>query len=212
MSPLISPRDRAAGFTLLELLVALAIFALLAVMSYAGLSKVLHTEQILDNEMERLTEIQRSVAFMSRDIQQTVDRPIRDAYGDPQPAIAGSTLLATADSPVLELTRNGYTNAMGVNRSTLQRVAYRVVDHTLLRDTWRVLDRAQGSEPDSILLCADVNDLKVRYLDHEQNWHDQWPPLDSQYQGPALPLAVEVTLELDDWGDIVRLLPVAAEV
>jgi general secretion pathway protein J len=204
-------RGRSAGFTLLELLVALAIFALLAVMSYAGLSTVLNTEQVVDTEMERLTEIQRSVAFITRDIQQTVDRPIRDAYGDPQPALAGSTLLATAETPVLELTRNGYRNPLGTNRSTLQRVAYRVADHTLLRDTWRVLDRAQDSQPDSVTLCTGINALQIRYLDQDQNWHEQWPPQDSQYQGPAIPLAVEVTLELDDWGDIVRLLPLAAE-
>lgn len=211
MMSIYTPRGRSAGFTLLELLVALAIFALLAVMSYAGLSTVLNTEQAVDTEMDRLTEIQRSVAFITRDIQQTVDRPVRDAYGDPRPALAGSTLLATAETPVLELTRNGYRNPLGTNRSTLQRVAYRVADHTLLRDTWRVLDRAQDSQPDSVTLCTGINALQIRYLDQDQNWHEQWPPQDSQYQGPAIPLAVEVTLELDDWGDIVRLLPLAAE-
>lgn len=210
MQPIVS-RASHAGFTLLELLVALSIFALLAVMSYAGLSSVLRTERILSDEMERLTEIQRSVVFLTRDIQQTADRPVRDAFGDPLPAITGSSLLASADTPVLELTRNGYPNPLGVKRSTLQRVAYRVADHTLLRDTWRVLDRAQDSQPDSVALCADVNALQVRYLDHDQKWHDQWPPLASDYSGPALPLAVEVTLELDDWGDIVRLVPLAAE-
>lgn len=212
MTRLATTRKNGAGFTLLELLVALSIFALLAVMSYAGLSSVLRTERILDDEMERLTEIQRCVFFLGRDIRQTVDRPVRDAYGDVQPAIAGSGLLTTADSPLLELTRNGYSNPLGVKRSTLQRVAYRIVDHTLVRDTWRVLDRAQDSQPDSVELCANINALQVRYLDPDQKWHDQWPPINPEYQGPALPLAVEVTLELDDWGDIVRLLPLAAEV
>lgn len=205
------PGSGCAGFTLLELLVALSIFALLAVMSYAGLSSVLRTERILADEMDRLSEIQRCVTFLSRDLQQTAERPVRDAFGDPQPAIAGSSLLAAPDTPVLELTRNGYPNPLGVKRSTLQRVAYRIDGHALVRDTWRVLDRAQDSQPDRVALCRDINALRVRYLDHDQKWHDQWPPLASDYQGPALPLAVEVTLELDDWGDIIRLLPLAAE-
>jgi len=111
-----------SGFTLLELLVALAIFALLSVMAYAGLSTVLTANQVLETNMERLTEIQRSVTFLSRDIRQTVDRTIRDTYGDNKQPLIGASEFDTLGTPVIELTRTGYANPLGAKRSFLQRV------------------------------------------------------------------------------------------
>lgn len=197
------------GFTLLELLVALAIFALLSVLSYSGLSTVLNTERVLNDEMDRLTEIQRSMAIISRDFRQAIDRPIRDEFGDVQPAFSGSSLNITSDTPIVELTRTGYSNPLGIKRSAIQRIAYRFEDNVLLRESWRVLDRAQDSQPDSIQICENIDAIEIRYLDHEQNWHDQWPPEDIDYQGPQLPLAVEINLELTDWGDIARLVAIS---
>ncbi|NNF96383.1 MAG: type II secretion system minor pseudopilin GspJ [Halobacteria archaeon] len=198
-----------AGFTLLELLVALAIFALLSVMAYAGLSTVLNANQILDTNMQRLSEVQRSVTLLSRDIRQTINRAIRDTYGDTKQPLIGATAFDTLGTPVVELTRTGYANPLGTKRSFLQRVAYRVEEETLYRDSWRVLDQAQDSEADALAICHDVESLALRYLDQEDAWHEQWPPSDPEFQGAVLPKAVEVSLELTDWGKIVRLLPLA---
>jgi general secretion pathway protein J len=201
-----------SGFTLLELLVALAIFALLSVMAYAGLSTVLTANQVLETHMERLSEIQRSVTFLSRDIRQTVNRGIRDTYGDNKQPLIGASEFDTLGTPKIELTRTGYANPLGTKRSFLQRVAYRVEDETLYRNSWRVLDQAQDSEADALTICHAVEALQLRYLDRENNWHDQWPPIDPEYQGPVLPIAVEVSLTLTDWGKVVRLLPLAGTV
>ena len=198
-----------SGFTLLELLVALAIFALLSVMAYAGLSSVLNTNRILDSNMQRLTEIQQSVTLLSRDIRQTLNRAIRDTYGDPKLPLIGASPLDTLGTPKIELTRHGYANPLGVKRSFLQRVAYQVEEETLYRQSWRVLDQAQDSEADKLAVCNEVKSLEVRYLDQEDAWHEQWPPNDPDYQGITLPKAVEVSLELTDWGKVVRLLPLA---
>jgi general secretion pathway protein J len=198
-----------AGFTLLELLVAMAIFALLSVMAYAGLSTVLSANQILDTNMERLTEVQRSVTLLSRDIRQTINRAIRDTYGDTKQPLIGATTLDTLGTPVVELTRTGYANPLGTKRSFLQRVAYHVEEETLYRNSWRVLDQAQDSEADVLAICHDVKSLVLRYLDQEDAWHEQWPPSDPDYQGVVLPKAIEVSLELTDWGNVVRLLPLA---
>ncbi len=198
-----------SGFTLLELLVALAIFALLSVMAYAGLSTVLNTNTILDSNMQRLTEIQQSVTLISRDIRQTINRAIRDTYGDPKLPLIGAAPLDTLGTPKIELTRHGYANPLGVKRSFLQRVAYQVEEETLYRHSWRVLDQAQDSEADKLAICNEVKSLELRYLDQEDAWHEQWPPNDTDYQGITLPKAVEVSLELTDWGKVVRLLPLA---
>jgi len=198
-----------AGFTLLELLVAMAIFALLSVMAYAGLSTVLNANQILETNMQRLTEVQRSVTLLSRDIRQTINRAIRDTYGDPKPPLIGATTLDTLGTPEIELTRTGYANPLGTQRSFLQRVAYHVEEETLYRHSWRVLDQAQDSEADKLAICHDVKSLELRYLDQEDTWHEQWPPSDPDYQGVTLPKAVEVSLEFTDWGKVVRLLSLA---
>lgn len=198
-----------AGFTLLELLVAMAIFALLSVMAYAGLSTVLNANQILETNMQRLSEVQRSVTLLSRDIRQTINRAIRDTYGDTRQPLIGATAFDSLGTPAIELTRTGYANPLGTKRSFLQRVAYRVEEETLYRDSWRVLDQAQDSEADALAICHEVKSLTLRYLDQENTWHEQWPPSDPEFQGAALPQAVEVSLELTDWGKVVRLLSLA---
>ncbi len=201
-----------SGFTLLELLVALAIFALLSVMAYAGLSTVLNANEVLDSNMQRLTEVQRSVTLLSRDIRQTINRGVRDTYGDMKQPLIGAASYDSLGTPAIELTRTGYANPLGTKRSFLQRVAYRVEEETLYRDSWRVLDQAQDSEADALAICYQVESLVFRFLDQEDKWHEQWPPIDQDFQGPPLPRAVEVSLELTDWGKVVRLLPLAGSV
>jgi general secretion pathway protein J len=200
------------AFTLLELLVALSIFALLSVMAYAGLSIVLTANQVLETNMERLSEVQRSVTLLSRDIRQTVNRGIRDTFGDVKQPLIGASEFDTLGTPAIELTRTGYANPLGTKRSFLQRVSYRVEEEILYRNSWRVLDQAQDTEADALAICDDVEALKLRYLDNDNNWHEQWPPIDPEYQGPVLPMAVEVSLTLTDWGKVVRLLPLAGTV
>ncbi len=197
---------RARGFTLLELLIALAIFALLAVMAYGGLSKVLATEDILSQQLDRLAEVQRTFAYLQRDILQAVPRPIRDEYGDTRPWLQGRDPLLARGQPLLALTRGGYSNPLGVKRSHLQRVAWRLDETDLYRDTWPMLDRAQDARPRSRRLCTAVEAFSLRYLDDKKKWHPQWPPQGQAAQAVVVPLAVEITLELADWGELKRLV------
>lgn len=215
-------RIRVQGFTLIELLVAMAIFALLSVMAYAGLDSVLNTRRILEENMDRLSEIQKSMLFIRRDLSQIVDRGIRDQYGDYQPALSASALNVGLDTPVIEFTHSGYSNPLGAKRSHLQRIAYHLKDNVLYRDSWQVLDRAQDSRPYQARLCGNVESVGFRYLDEKGEWHTQWPPVNSTMGGQAtgqtnsaagatlLPRAVEFNLKLSDWGTITQLLQLPA--
>ncbi|HEB55877.1 MAG TPA: type II secretion system protein GspJ [Gammaproteobacteria bacterium] len=209
------------GFTLLELLVAMSIFALLSIMAYAGLSTVLKTRSILEQNMDRLAELQKSVLFISRDLSQIVNRGIRDQYGDYQPALSASALNLGLDAPIIEFTHTGYSNPLGIKRSNLQRVAYHLKDNILYRDSWQVLDRAQDSRPYKARLCDKVESIGFRYMDKKGQWYTQWPPADNntnniQPSAPKtglatastsrLPQAVEFSIKLSDWGKITRLL------
>ena len=104
------------GFTLLELLVALAIFGLLAAMSYSGLHAVLQQQLYTEQAAERLGALQKLYLIMQRDIEQIVARTVRDEFGDAQLPVVGGD--------ALQFTRGGWRNPAGRQRSTLQRVGY----------------------------------------------------------------------------------------
>lgn len=193
------------GFTLLELLVALGIFALLAAMAYGGLNSVMTARQITTQHAERLSELQMAFLWLGRDIEQAVDRSIRDEYALVQPAMLG----VETGRYQLELTRTGWRNPAGRTRSNLQRVAYGLRDGNLLRVYWNVLDRAQDSEPLESVLLEGVEKLELRFLNNRNKWQDSWPS--SQLGGTVSatpPKAVEVTLETKNEGRITRLFRV----
>ncbi|MEJ2589951.1 MAG: type II secretion system minor pseudopilin GspJ [Candidatus Thiodiazotropha sp.] len=203
------PRQAAGirGFTLLELLIAITIFAVIASFVYAGLKVVLDTKKQTDEYLDRLTHLQLGLNLMQRDIEQTVDRPVRDEFGDPQAALRSggqSTLL-------LELTRGGYANPMKLPRSSLQRVGYQLEDETLYRVTWPALDRAQNTEPHRQRLFGGIKGIEIVYYDQAMAKKTEWPAqkTGAQQTVTALPKAIEVDLELDKWGNVRRLFPVA---
>ncbi len=188
------------GFTLLEMLIALAIFGLLAVMSYGGLASVLEQQFRTEAEAERLAALQKAYLVMQRDIEQMVARPVRDEFGDEQAPLVGDQ--------TLEFTRDGWNNPLGRPRSTLQRVAYAREDRELRRYAWQVLDRAQDSQPVEQLLLDNLDNMQLRYLAANDEWQEQWPAPLEESAGTstgALPAAVEVTIEHEHYGLLVWL-------
>lgn len=193
-----------SGFTLLELLVALAVFSIMAVAAYSGLRSVLYTRAAVEIEAKRLGRVQMAWHFLEFDVAQTVVRPIRDEFGRERPALQGGS----SRDEILELTRTGWDNPLGRRRSVLGRVAYRLEDGRLLRLHWDTLDRSGRSEPRTTMLLDAVRSVEVRFLDGDNEWRTEWPRQRSFEQVTAdPPRAVEITLILDDWGGITRLFP-----
>ncbi len=113
----------------------------------------------------------------------------------------------------VSLTRGGWMNPVGAERSTLQRVRYRLDDGKLLREHWMVLDATLEPEPVKRVLLNGVRSFKLRFYSDGRNWQDSWPPASlgterSEREQRWRPIAVEVTLELEDWGTITRLIEV----
>ena len=198
-------KQRLRGFTLLELLIAMSIFSLISIMAFSGLRSVLFNKEIIDVELQRLTEIQRSFLNLSRDISQAINRPIRDELGSSQAALTGGQNL---DSIFLQFTRSGWRNPARQTRSQLQRVAYSFEDNQLIRIYWYHLDHLQSSAPIRRVLLTGVENIEVRYLDTE--WVTSWPDLNQQGSPKALPRAIEITFELQGWGKVSRLFRVTS--
>jgi len=196
---------RQTGFTLLELMVALGIFALLAAMAYSGLNSVMTARKVTEQHAQRLSQLQMTFLWLGRDIEQGIDRPIRDEYAQVQPAMEG----VETGRYQLEFTRTGWNNPAGRARSNLQRVAYGLRDDKLIRAYWNVLDRAQDSQPLESVLLDGVDKLELRFLDASNAWQLSWPnTLAGGAANTALPKAVEVTLETKAEGRITRLFQV----
>ncbi|HHM04732.1 MAG TPA: type II secretion system protein GspJ [Gammaproteobacteria bacterium] len=196
---------RARGFTLLELLVALSIFALVAALAYQALDTVLNAEAHTRERAERLGAVQRAFARLERDLTQAVPRPVRDALGGEEPALRGGG----AGVEVFSLTRTGWRNPLERPRSHLQRVAYVYQGGALSRRSWPALDRGPGAEPYEETLLENVDAVDIRFLDAARQWQRFWPPAGAEEDKTALPLAVELSLDLSDWGRLTRLFQVA---
>lgn len=189
------------GFTLLEMVAAMAIFSVMAVLAYSGLNQLIRSDELVSVTLQRMGELQKGVFRIQNDIEQIRLRPVRDDFGDDQAAFLAR------DEEGLVFTRGGYRNPLSDTRSALQRVGYRLVDGNIIRYSWPNLDRAQESEPLELVLIQNVEELIWRYMDTERDWHDQWPPLsvgggfDSQSDLPV-PLAVEMIMVTEGWGEL----------
>ncbi len=199
-----------AGFTLLELLIAIALFALLGLGTYRMLEAVLQSDEAVRAQELQLRELSRAVWAFERDLQQVIGRPIRDGFGDERNAFIGQ-LGGEDGAPVLELTRAGWRNPTGLRRANLQRVRWRLAGQNLERVYWVVLDRDVDSEPHVQRVLENVQGLQLRYLDEEAVWHEEWPPFDFGRGSPEdaaerLPVGLELSLEHARYGRITRVL------
>ena len=196
------------GFTLLELVIALGIFALVWVMVFSGYRAVLTTSTQVEQVSKELSKLQMVFNVIGRDIQQSIARSIRDDFGDTKAAFVGA---GGGFGNMLEFTRAGVMNPLGRQRSHLQRIAYGVKEENLVRLSWPVLDRVQGMEPREAVLLEGIKAFELRFLKLDSQWATEWPPLTlGEEEPPPLPKAVEVTIEVDGWGKLVRLYGLAS--
>lgn len=199
---------RLAAFTLIEVLVSLALFAVLAALAYGTLNQSLLSAEILNDRMDRLQAIQRTVRMLADDLQQLAPRPVRDELGDNfRPALDTGFQSGFA----IELTRGGWSNPIVLPRSTMQRVGYRIEEDELVRYQWFTLDRTLSNEPTGVTLLDGVESIQFRFAGSNGEFSDQWPPLSSEGAGGIRlrPRAVEFIVRLEDEGELTRLVEVA---
>ncbi|MDQ1362867.1 MAG: ral secretion pathway protein [Pseudomonadota bacterium] len=199
---------RARGFTLVELLIALLIFGMLAMLAYGGLDSVMKSRDRTEAELNRLRQLQITFSQMQRDIEQLAARDGHDALGGKLLRLSAGQ---TSDTGLLlQYTRTGWRNPAQQTRSHLQRVAWRLDDGKLFRMTWPYVDRAFDDQATSTQLIDHIREVKLRFLDNRNAWHNLWPLPDALADGKTVPqpAAIEITVVMDDWGEIMRLFKV----
>lgn len=197
---------RSRGFTLLELLVAMAVLAIVGALGYRGLNSVLDAEARLQAETRRWSDVSLLFSQLSEDLTMAVGRTTRDGADHTNPALlltTGMSAAAATGSGQLEFTRLGIGEGAAM-RSAPRRVGYRLREGALEYLVWPDLDAAPGSAPAAYELLGAVADLQWQALDADGRWTTEWP---AQRPATALPRAVSVRIVLAGGEEIARTLP-----
>lgn len=200
--PLLS---KAQGFTLLEVLVAIAIFSVVSLASFSIFDTVLLGDENSKIRSERQNELQRAFLLIERDFLQIAKRSIRLNGEAPS-----KTFLHTSDDSflaneqALAFVRNGWTNpGLLLPRGDMQSVAYRLEEETLERLHFNFVDAVQGQEPRIRPLITQVTSLAFEYYDGTK-WQKKWTR-------KTLPQAIAIEIETLDYDLIRRQFLVAGD-
>ena len=190
------------AFTLLELLVVLAILAFVGMASFNMAGSGIRVQQAIESQTAGVEEAVRFWQWLERDMEQLVNRPVRDPLGEPQAALSlqGNRLV---------FTKTGWQNPLLYNRSELQRVEYEWQEERFIRRFWSVLDKDQQAKAVEQVFTG-VSAVKVSLLG-PQGWLTQWPASDiSNLRGEeeataAMPTGIKIQLTLDSIGQVERM-------
>lgn len=190
---------RNRGFTLVEMLVALLVFALLSAAGVVVLVQAAEHQAVVGTRLDRLGEFQRARSLLQADLSQVAVRRVRHPSGAAaRDAFTGRAVRGgPAAEPLLAFVRDGWSNPDALPRASLQYVEYRLVDGRLERSTRPMLDGV-ASGPPQVLLTG-VSSARLAYRDHGQ-WNDGWAG-----GAAARPEALRLALELDGIGQVTQL-------
>ena len=195
-TPAIASARPNRGFTLLELLVAVAIFAVVASLAWGGLDAIVRSRRVLDDEATQLATLQRAFGRFDRDLTAALPRPIRNERGEVEPALAGdaqrfdvSTLSAVGGA---------------VMTPTLQRVSWNCADDQLHRTHWAAPDRTFATAKREQVLLDKVTDCRLRYLAQDGTRNEHWPL--PEMPANVLPRGIEFAFNLDGRGEFLRVI------
>lgn len=195
------------GLTLIELMIALAITAIIATTAYQILTLSQQSSDSNYRDSERLLELDRGFGLIQRDFQQLLPRPIRTPLQEVKPAF----MSLNSNAIGFELSRSNWSNPLEQHRAEVQRLQFFLYRDALYRRALPQLDLAEQSPAEATLLISNINQLQLRYLhgktgSNGSRWIDHWPPeTDEARQLELLPSAIELEIDSADLGKIRRL-------
>ncbi|MEE2025410.1 MULTISPECIES: type II secretion system minor pseudopilin GspJ [Alkalimonas] len=193
-------KGNSAGFTFIEMLLAIAIFAMVGMASFAVLNSVTTGDRLSRQAAERLQKVQFALMVLERDLMQISSRHIRIQGEAPRKErLLGGRFLLESDADAIAFSQHGWRNpGMILPRSELQSLGYRLQEEQLQRLYTLYPDAVTGTEPRVQVLLADITELEFRYLVGER-WEERWA--DSLW-----PAAVRVRLLHAELGEIERVI------
>ncbi|MCK5819557.1 MAG: type II secretion system minor pseudopilin GspJ [Psychromonas sp.] len=197
--------SREGGFTLIEIIIAIAIFAALSLAGYQILQGVIRSNDISKVHNANLHKLQRSMLIIEQDFTQIVARKLRDETieQDQQGLLRWGNGLFSSTDQGIEFTRLGWSNLLNIlPRSNLLRVRYLLIDGNLERQYFLYPDIIAGQEPYKQILFSDVSKLSFRFWD--KKWIDTWSKKNS------LPEGIEISFTSKKYGVIRRLFIISA--
>lgn len=187
------------GFTLIEVLVAVVVFVLLAAAAYGALDTLIRTRIGVQQQARALHQLQRAMGSFERDLRQALPRGIDNEFGERRPALQGS---ATR----IELARAGLANPLAARRAGIERVVWYLNDQQLQRAAYAVLDRAVGSQPLPAVMLDQVQRISLSYFD-DGRWRNDWPPPNTAADAiDELPVAVALVVVSERFGELKRVI------
>lgn len=197
---------RENGFTLLEMVVAIGIFAIIASISYSSLTQFIGARDMIESKQEKLTALQMTMTLIGRDVRFMLNRPVRDSYGDEESMLLSGEDLSLAENEFFRLTTSHPDPGVPVT-SRMQRVGWRLEDGELQRVRWDVLDRDADSKEYFRTVLSGVAAVEVRYYAYTENGELE---SDGEWDGEGtLPVGVEFLLTMDNGKEYKRIFAVA---
>lgn len=195
-----------SGFTLIEMLLAIAIFALLGIAGTNILSSTVNSNDVSLAHGEKMAQLQRAMLVIERDLAQLAERQVR-VEGEKPAAnlLSHGEFILESESEVLAFRRLGWVNPMNIlPRSEVQSVAYRVFDGNLERMHYDFPDPVKGEEPKVRTLLSDVEQIHFEfYSPSEKSWVDKWDK-------NTLPTGILIKIQSKAFGEVTRIFNIAS--
>jgi general secretion pathway protein J len=199
---------KSRGFTLIEILVALLIFAIMGVLAALSLHSIIRSHEQLKKSDHELLQLQITMTLLRRDISEVINRPIRNQDDEQEPAFLsqGGTRIT--------FTRTGLINPFNDSRqSNMQRVGYALKGNNLVRLTWGALDQSPKSVPESQTLLSNVESLQWQFVADNGSTSQSWPPSAGSNmlaENSPLPKVVLVVIHIKHEGILQGVFPIPA--
>lgn len=199
------------GMTLIEVLIAITIMAVIAAISYQALTATIGSKEAVEDNIAKVTRIDRAWLLLEADLRNVINHTTTRTFGPGSGETIPSFVVEEGGDYWMTVLRGGHANPLNFPRTELIRVGYRVQEDTLWRDVWYDLASTDVDQAKQQKVVDNVEEVLVRVLPRNATsfsagpWSDRWPALNAGNANNELPLAIEVNLKLRDEAEIKRL-------
>lgn len=189
--------NKSSGYTLLEIMIALAVFAILSTITASAMYQAFDTRARVNVQANRLNEVQLALILIARDTEQILERAVRGDEMRMFPPFVGQ-------KNYIEFTRGGLVNPNEMElRSTLQRVAYKCDGDKLVRRSWDALDTTNRNRYLDKTILEHLDGCKFSYLASNRQILPEWREyaVQQNQKKETLPIAIQVTLTIPSMGN-----------